>query len=104
MVAARGQQVGLVDVFPVGAVTIGQKGTELAELGAMARSAAAVDTFSDDGHPIREARLLRRALEYAKAFDAVVADHCEDASLTEGAQMHEGEVSATLGLRGWPAA
>jgi dihydroorotase len=104
MVAARGREVGLVDVFPVGAVTVGQRGAELAELGAMARSAAAVDCFSDDGRPIREARLLRRALEYARAFDAVIADHCEDASLTEGAEMHEGEVSAILGLRGWPAA
>jgi dihydroorotase len=104
MVAARGREVGLVDVFPVGAVTVGQRGTELAELGAMARSAARVDCFSDDGRPIREARLLRLALEYAKAFDAVVADHAEDASLTDGAQMHEGEVSALLGLQGWPAA
>jgi dihydroorotase len=104
MVAARGREVGLVDVFPVGAVTVGQRGAELAELGAMARSAAGVDCFSDDGHPIREARLLRLALEYARAFDAVVADHAEDASLTDGAQMHEGEVSAMLGLAGWPAA
>ena len=104
MVAARGREVGLVDVFPVGAVTLGQRGVELAELGAMARSAAAVDCFSDDGHPIREARLLRLALEYARAFDAMVADHAEDASLTDGAQMHEGEVSAMLGLAGWPAA
>jgi dihydroorotase len=104
MVAARGREVGLVDVFPVGAVTVGRRGGELAELGAMARSAAAVDCFSDDGNPIREARLLRLALEYARAFDAVVADHAEDASLTDGAQMHEGEVSAMLGLAGWPAA
>jgi dihydroorotase len=104
MVAARGREVGLVDVFPVGAVTLGQRGAELAELGAMARSAARVDCFSDDGRPIREARLLRLALEYARAFDAVIADHAEDASLTDGAQMHEGEVSAMLGLAGWPAA
>jgi dihydroorotase len=104
MVAARGREVGLVDVFPVGAVTLGQRGSELAELGAMARSAAAVDCFSDDGRPIREARLLRFALEYARAFDAVIADHAEDASLTDGAQMHEGEVSAMLGLAGWPSA
>jgi dihydroorotase len=104
MVAARGREVGLVDVFPVGAVTVGLRGAELAELGAMARSAARVDCFSDDGRPIREARLLRLALEYARAFDAVVADHAEDASLTDGAQMHEGEVSAMLGLAGWPAA
>jgi dihydroorotase len=104
MVAARGREVGLVDVYPVGAVTLGQRGAELAELGAMARSAARVDCFSDDGRPIREARLLRLALEYARAFDAVIADHAEDASLTDGAQMHEGEVSAMLGLAGWPAA
>ncbi|HTE69874.1 MAG TPA: dihydroorotase [Actinomycetes bacterium] len=104
MVAARGREVGLVDVFPVGAVTLGQRGVELAELGAMARSAARVDCFSDDGLPIREARLLRLALEYTRAFDAVIADHAEDASLTDGAQMHEGEVSAMLGLAGWPAA
>ncbi len=91
-------------MFPVGAVTLGQRGRELAELGAMARSAARVDCFSDDGRPIREARLLRFALEYARAFDAVIADHAEDASLTDGAQMHEGEVSAMLGLAGWPAA
>ncbi len=104
MVAARGREVGLVDVFPVGAVTLGQRGEELAELGAMARSAARVDCFSDDGHPIPTARLLRLALEYARAFDAVIADHCEEASLTDGAQMHEGEVSAILGLQGWPAA
>jgi dihydroorotase len=104
MVAARGREVALVDVFPVGAVTLGQRGSELAELGAMARSAARVDCFSDDGLPIREARLLRLALEYARAFDAVIADHAQDASLTDGAQMHEGEVSAMLGLAGWPAA
>jgi dihydroorotase len=104
MVAARGREVGLVDVFPVGAVTLGQRGGELAELGAMAHSAARVDCFSDDGRPIGQARLLRLALEYARAFDAVIADHAEDPSLTDGAQMHEGEVSATLGLQGWPAA
>lgn len=104
MVAARGREVGLVDVFPVGAVTLGQRGEELAELGAMARSAARVDCFSDDGQPIRSARLLRLALEYARAFGAVIADHCEEPSLTDGAQMHEGEVSAILGLQGWPAA
>jgi dihydroorotase len=88
----------------VGAVTLGQRGAELAELGTMAHSAARVDCFSDDGRPIREARLLRLALEYAQAFDAVIADHAEDPSLTDGAQMHEGEVSAILGLQGWPAA
>jgi dihydroorotase len=104
MVAARGREIGLADLFPVGAVTVGRHGQELAELGAMFHSAAAVDAFSDDGSPIRTARLLRLALEYARAFDAVIADHCEEASLTDGAHMHEGEVSSLLGLRGWPAA
>lgn len=104
MVAARGREVGLVDVFPVGAVTVGLRGEQLAELGAMAHSAAAVRCFSDDGMPIRSARMLRHALEYARTFDAVIADHAEDCSLTAGAQMHEGERSGLLGLVGWPAA
>ena len=98
-----GRQAGLVDVQPVGAVTVGLAGTQLAELGAMADSAAAVRIFSDDGHCVADPRLMRRALEYVKAFDGVIAQHAEEPRLTEGAQMHEGEVSATLGLTGWPA-
>ena len=76
---------------------------ELAELGLMARSRARVRVFSDDGHCVSDARVMRRALEYVKAFDGVVAQHAQEPRLTEGAQMHEGDVSAVLGLIGWPA-
>ena len=98
-----GREAGLVDVQPVGAVTVGLRGERLAELGAMASSAARVRMFSDDGHCVWDARLMRRALEYVKAFDGVIAQHAEEPRLTEDAQMHEGEVSARLGLAGWPA-
>ena len=98
-----GQQAGLVDVRPVGAVTKGLEGTALAELGAMADSAAAVRVFSDDGKCVHDASLMRRALEYVKAFDGVVAQHAQEPRLTEGAQMNEGELSGKLGLAGWPA-
>jgi dihydroorotase len=98
-----GQEAGLVDVQPVGAVTVGLAGQRLAELGAMAASAARVRVFSDDGHCVADPRLMRRALEYVKAFDGVVAQHAEEPGLTVGAQLHEGEVSARLGLTGWPA-
>jgi dihydroorotase len=98
-----GQAAGLVDVQPVGAVTVGLAGQRLAELGAMATSAAAVRIFSDDGHCVSDPRLMRRALEYVKAFDGVIAQHAEEPRLTAGAQMHEGEASARLGLAGWPA-
>jgi dihydroorotase len=98
-----GRRAGLVDVQPVGAVTVGLRGERLAELGAMATSAAAVRIFSDDGHCVADPRLMRRALEYVQAFDGVIAQHAEEPRLTEGAQMHEGEVSARLGLAGWPA-
>ncbi len=98
-----GRRAGWVDVRPVGAVTVGLRGERLAELGAMADSAAAVRVFSDDGRCVADAVLMRRALEYVKAFDGVVAQHAQEPRLTEGAQMHEGEVSAVLGLAGWPA-
>nr|WP_205864262.1 dihydroorotase [Planosporangium mesophilum] len=98
-----GREAGLVDVQPVGAVTVGLEGTQLAELGAMADSAAQVRIFSDDGHCVSDPRLMRRALEYVKAFDGVVAQHAEEPRLTVGAQMHEGEVAAGLGMTGWPA-
>ncbi|MSW24991.1 MAG: dihydroorotase, partial [Actinobacteria bacterium] len=98
-----GQEAGLVDVRPVGAVTMGLAGTALAELGAMADSAAAVRVFSDDGKCVHDAALMRRALEYVKAFDGVVAQHAQEPRLTEGAQMNEGIVSGKLGLAGWPA-
>jgi dihydroorotase len=99
-----GEQAGLVDVVPVGAVTVGLKGERLAELGAMADSAARVRVFSDDGHCVSDPALMRRALEYVKAFDGVVAQHAEEPRLTAGAQMHEGDRSSRLGLAGWPAA
>lgn len=98
-----GRSVGLVDVQPVGAVTAGLAGERLAELGAMATSAARVRVFSDDGHCVSDARLMRRALEYVKAFDGVIAQHAEEPRLTVDAQMHEGEISGRLGLAGWPA-
>ena len=98
-----GRAAGWVEVRPVGAVTVGLRGERLAELVAMAGSAAAVRVFSDDGHCVADAVLMRRALEYVKAFDGVIAQHAQEPRLTEGAQMHEGEVSSVLGLRGWPA-
>jgi dihydroorotase len=98
-----GREAGLVDVQPIGAVTVGLAGKQLAELGAMATSAANVRIFSDDGHCVADPRLMRRALEYVKAFDGIIAQHAEEPRLTEGAQMHEGEVSTRLGLTGWPA-
>lgn len=98
-----GQEAAYVDVFPVGAVTVGLGGEQLAELGAMADSAARVRVFSDDGRCVDDALLMRRALEYVKAFDGVIAQHAQEPRLTDGAQMNEGAVSAVLGLRGWPA-
>src|SRR6185436_17344740 len=98
-----GREAGLVDVQPIGAVTVGLQGERLAELGAMADSAARVRIFSDDGHCVADPRLMRRALEYVKAFDGVIAQHAEEPRLTVGAQLHEGEASARLGLTGWPA-
>jgi dihydroorotase len=98
-----GRESGRCDVHPVGAVTRGLEGAQLAELGAMADSAARVRVFSDDGHCVSDAVLMRRALEYVKAFGGVVAQHAQEPRLTEGAQMNEGVMSAQLGLRGWPA-
>ena len=98
-----GRDAGWVDVHPVGAVSVGLAGEHLAELGAMADSAAQVRVFSDDGRCVDDPVLMRRALEYVKAFDGVIAQHAQDPRLTAGAQMHEGEVSAELGLAGWPS-
>lgn len=98
-----GQAAGLVDVRPVGAVTVGLAGERMAELGAMADSAAGVRVFSDDGKCVHDAVLMRRALEYVKAFDGVVAQHAQEPRLTENAQMNEGVLSGQLGLAGWPA-
>ncbi len=98
-----GRAAGYVDVQPIGAVTVGLKGTALAELGAMAESAATVRVFSDDGKCVHDAVIMRRALEYVKAFDGVVAQHAQEPRLTEDAQMNESALSGILGLRGWPA-
>ncbi len=98
-----GRQAGYCDVWPVGAVTAGLHGSQLAELGAMADSAARVRVFSDDGQCVSDATLMRRALEYVKAFDGVIAQHAQEPRLTQGAQVNEGEMSARLGLAGWPA-
>jgi dihydroorotase len=102
-VARRGVEVGLVDVRPVGAVSRGLAGESLAEIGNMARSGARVRVFSDDGRCVSDARLMRRALEYVKAFDAVIAQHAQDPRLADSAACaHEGPLSGRLGLPGWP--
>jgi len=98
-----GKNVGLVDVYPIGAVTVGLKGEKLAELSAMADSNARVRIFSDDGFCVSDPVLMRRALEYVKAFDGVIAQHAQDPRLTQNAQMNESELSGKLGLIGWPA-
>jgi dihydroorotase len=98
-----GQASGYCDVRPVGAVTAGLEGRRLAELGAMADSGARVRVFSDDGRCVSDAVLMRRALEYVKAFDGVIAQHAQEPRLTEGAEMNEGTMSGMLGMRGWPA-
>jgi dihydroorotase len=98
-----GQECGLTAVYPIGAVTKGLEGHELAELGAMADSVAQVRVFSDDGNCVSNALVMRRALEYIKKFDGVIAQHAQDPSLTVDAQMNEGAISSLLGLKGWPA-
>ena len=100
---ALGREAGLVEVVPSGAITRGQRGERMADLGEMARSVAHVRLFTDDGRGVQDALMARRAMEYLVAFDAIYAEHCEDAALAAGGQMHEGEVSARLGLRGIPA-
>lgn len=99
-----GREVGLVDVYPVGAVTVGLEGTQLAEMGMMAAGAAAVRMFSDDGKCVHDPLLMRRALEYAKGLDVLIAQHAEEPRLTVGAVAHEGPTAARLGLAGWPRA
>jgi len=93
---------GTVRVYPIGATTRGQRGVELSEMGDL-REAGCV-AVSDDGKPVASAQVMRRALEYAKAFGLVVIDHCEEPTLAERACMNEGPVSTVLGLRGQPAA
>jgi dihydroorotase len=98
-----GQAAGLLDVFPIGAVTQGLKGEALSEIGAMADSVARVRVFSDDGNCVSDPLVMRRALEYIKKFGGVIAQHAQDPRMTIGSQMNEGEISARLGLKGWPA-
>ncbi|MDX1511082.1 MAG: dihydroorotase [Nitriliruptorales bacterium] len=102
MIWRRGQEVGLVDVFVVGSITRGLAGETLTEFGELFASKAAVDAFSDDGKPVADALMMRRALQYARTFDAVIINHSEDPDLTTDAQMNEGQMSAVLGLPGWP--
>jgi len=98
-----GQEAGLLDVFPIGAVTQGLKGEALSEIGAMADSVARVRMFSDDGYCVSDPLVMRRALEYVKKFNGVIAQHAQDPRMTVDAQMNEGLISARLGLKGWPA-
>ena len=102
-VVRLGKEAGWCEVFAVGAVTKNLAGESMAELGAMAHSAAQVRVFSDDGKCVSDSQMMRRALEYVRQFDGVVAQHAQDPKLTVNAQMNEGTVSARLGLRGWPA-
>jgi len=102
-VARLGDRHGYATVRPIGAVTVGLAGEQLAEIGAMAQSLARVRVFSDDGHCVHDPLLMRRALEYVSTFDGVVAQHAQEPRLTVGAQMNEGALSGQLGLAGWPA-
>jgi dihydroorotase len=95
-------KAGAVHVYPIGAVSAGQRGEALAEIGELVDAGCVA--ISDDGYPVATAQLMRKALEYSQMFDIPVIDHCEEVSMTHGSVMHDGAVSAELGLRGWPAA
>jgi dihydroorotase len=101
---ALGREAGLVELAPAGALSRAQEGRKMADLGDMAQSVARVRLFTDDGHGVQDALFVRRAMEYLGGFGGIYAEHCEDASLAEGGQMHEGARSIRLGLRGIPAA
>ncbi len=101
-VKAKGEAAGLARVYPIGCISVGQRGERLAEFGEMV--AAGAVAVSDDGHPVMSSQLMRNALEYALTFGIPVADHCEDAPLAKGGAMHEGIVAARLGLKGIPSA
>ena len=96
----KAREEGVVRVLPIGAVTKGLEGRELADLGELAEAGCVA--FSDDGHPVMNARVTRHAMEYARTFDRPIIAHCEDTDLTEGGAMHEGEVSTRLGIGGMP--
>lgn len=101
-VKAKGEAAALARVYPIGCVSVGQRGEQLAEFGEMVGAGAVA--VSDDGHPVMSSHLMRTALEYALTFGIPVADHCEDMPLAQGGQMHEGLVSTRLGLKGIPSA
>nr|WP_206030903.1 dihydroorotase [Rhodococcus sp. B10] len=100
----RGQEVGLVDVHPVGAVTVGLGGKQLAEMATMASGVGKVKMFSDDGKCVDDPLIMRRALEYSSSLGVLIAQHAEEPRLTVGAVAHEGPTAARLGLAGWPRA
>ena len=100
---ALGREAGLVEVVAAGALSKGLDGTEMADIGEMARSVARVRMFTDDGRGVQDSLFVRRVMEYLLAFDGIYAEHCEDAALAAGGQMHEGDRSMGLGLRGVPA-
>ncbi|MEH6792681.1 MAG: dihydroorotase [Rhodococcus sp. (in: high G+C Gram-positive bacteria)] len=100
----RGQEVGLVDVHPVGAITVGLKGKQLAEMATMAAGIGRVKMFSDDGHCVDDPLIMRRALEYSSSLGVLIAQHAEEPRLTVGSVAHEGPTAARLGLAGWPRA
>lgn len=102
LIIERAAAAGPVHVYPIGAVSVGQRGEALAEIGELVEAGCVA--ISDDGYPVASAQLMRKALEYSQMFDIPVIDHCEEVSMTRGSVMHEGAVSAVLGLRGWPAA
>ena len=101
-IRSQGERAGMARVYPIGAISLGQKGQQLAEFGEMVGAGAVA--VSDDGKPVVSSHLMRTALEYARTFGIPVADHCEDPTLTAGASMHEGIVSTRLGLKGYPSA
>jgi len=99
-IIAQAEEAGAVRVYPIGCISKGQQGTELAEMSDMHQAGAVA--FSDDGHPVMSSLLMRQALEYSQIFDVPIIDHCEDRPLVDGGVMHEGSVSTRLGLKGWP--
>ena len=101
-IVAQGKAAGLANVFPIGAITLGSKGEQLAEMGEM--KSAGIVAVSDDGKPVLDSGIMRRAMEYASDFDLPVVDHCEDCCGASGWAMHEGEYSALMGLKGLPGA
>jgi len=102
-VVGEGARVAKTEVIAAGSITQGLQGGRLSAIGEMVHSPARVRMFTDDGRGVADSRLLRRAMEYIRGFGAICAEHCEDASLSEGSQMHEGAVSDFLGLKGVPA-